>query len=68
MKVSSINVTEMVGRHVANEHGAEFRIVSVRYDLNTNQFVAWLADCDADGNDSGEEDAGITSFAGWTLL
>lgn len=68
MKVSSVNVTDMIGRHVANENGAEFRIVSVRYDTAQDCFVAWLAECDPDGEDSGEEEAGVTTLKGWELL
>lgn len=68
MKVSSVNVTDMVGRHVANEHGAEFRIVAVRYDTQQDCFVAWIAECDDNGEDSGEEEAGVTTLRGWTLL
>jgi hypothetical protein len=68
MKVSSINVTEMVGRHVLNEHGAEFKVVSVRYDLERDEFIVWLADCDDEGKDSGEEEGGLTTLAGFTLL
>jgi hypothetical protein len=68
VKVSSVNVTDMVGRHVANANGAEFRVVSVRYDVDRDHFVAWIAECDDHGDDSGEEESGVTSLAGWTLL
>jgi hypothetical protein len=69
VKISSINVTDMVGRHVANANGAQYRIVSVRYDNQTEQFLAWIAECDAmTGEDSGEEEAGIASLKDWELL
>lgn len=68
MRVSSVNVSDMIGRHVRNQHGAEFRIVSVRYDVKRDCFVAWIAECDENGDDSGEEEAGVTSFQTWTLL
>lgn len=68
MKVSSVNVTDMIGRHVENPQGAQFRIVSVRYDLRTDRFVAWLAECDERGKDTGEEEAGVAGMKDWTLL
>lgn len=68
MKVSSITVTDMIGRHVENEHGAQFRIVAVRYDVRHNMYITWLAECDENGQDSGEEESGITTLKGWTLL
>lgn len=68
MKVSSVNVTDMIGRHVANENGAEFRIVAVRYDVQKDMFITSVAECDEIGEDSGEEEFGIHSLKGWTLL
>lgn len=66
--MSSINVTDMVGRHVANQHGAEFRVISVRYDLRDDRFKVWLAACDEFGDDSGEEECGLATLRLWELL
>lgn len=52
-----------------NENGAEFRIIAIRYDVQKDRFVAWIAAVDLDtGTASGEEEAGLTSLRGWTLL
>lgn len=68
MKVSSVSVSDMVGRYVANENGAEFKVIDVRYDIAEDGFTVWLAECDEHGEDSGEEETGVTSLAGWSLL
>lgn len=67
MKVTSVPVSDMVGRVVANVHGAEFRVVSVRYDLEKDMFIVWVAEIGEHGEDSGEEEGGLHSLKGWTL-
>lgn len=68
MKVTSVSCADMVGRHVVNSHGAEFRIVSIRYELDQDKVCIWLAECDGHGRDSGTEETGVFTLKGWTLL
>lgn len=67
MKVSSITVTDMIGRHVANEHGAEFCIVDVRYDVDQDVTVYELAEIDEHGQQEADPGGGVMSLKGWTL-
>jgi hypothetical protein len=67
VKVSSITVTDMIGRTVANPNGAEFRIVDVRYDVDQDVTVYWLAELDEHGHEEHDPGGGVMSLKGWTL-
>jgi hypothetical protein len=65
MKVSSITVQDMIGRWVANENGAEFQVVDVRYDVTQDDVVIELH---PQGSDDPDDTVGVTTLKGWTLL
>jgi hypothetical protein len=63
LKIDSYPVADLLGRHVLNENGAEFHVFDVRYDLRNDVVVFWLRD-----PQDVEDEAGITSLRGWTVL
>lgn len=67
MKISSVPVSDLVGRTCENANGAQFRIKDARYDLKHDCVTFWLAEIDAHGVEEEEPSGGILSFAGWTI-
>lgn len=69
MKVSSITVTDLIGRSVANANGAEFLVADVRYDLDRDEMSVWIQDLDPmTGEPLPNTESGLLTLKGWTVL
>lgn len=63
LQIDSYPVADLIGRHVMNANGAEFIVFDIRYDLRNDVVVFWLRD-----PQDPEDEAGIASLRGWTVL
>jgi hypothetical protein len=63
VKISSITVTDLIDRFVANPNGAEFRLTDVRVQVPSGQVTFQLVSVDDENNE-----VGVLSLEGWTVL
>lgn len=68
LKLSSVSVTDLIGRYVVNRRGAEFKIVDVRYNLKWGRVSFELADLDEDGEAVPGSESGIFNLESFTVL
>ena len=69
MKVTSISVTEMIGRFVKNPNDVEFKVKDVRYDTRNDILTVVLLDVDMNtGLPIPDTEVGLPSLKDWTLL
>jgi hypothetical protein len=66
-KISSMNAADLVGRTVANSHGAEFQVRGLELDAGTGTIVIELRELDDDGQPTPGTEVGIYSLNGWEV-
>lgn len=68
LQISSISVTDLIGRYVVNMNGMEFKITDVRYNLERDDVTFELADLDEDGNVIPDTESGLLSLQSFRVL
>jgi hypothetical protein len=67
-RIHRMNAVDLVGRYVANQHGAEFRVRSLELDAASGRIVIELADLDEDGEPIPGTEVGVERLNGWEVL
>lgn len=66
-KIHRMSATDLVGRVVANGHGAEFQVHALELDAGTGTIVIELRELDEDGQPMLDTELGIPSLNGWAV-